>query len=119
MMRVSFKHFLKVSKIKIKDAVCLCHSIADMANPEKLFESVENWLSRIRLQAHKSPPVILVGTKADLAGSHDSWAKKCQGNYFSVCVCTITLTVYFSTYDTPRRSGESGQMLGKDEFERA
>jgi len=60
------------------DAVCLCHSIADMANPEKLFESVENWLSRIRLQAHKSPPVILVGTKADLAGSHDSWAKKCQ-----------------------------------------
>ena len=49
-----------------------------MADPEKLFESVEKWLSRIRLQAHKSPPVILVGTKADLPANHDSWAKKCQ-----------------------------------------
>ena len=34
----------------ISDAVCLCHSITDMANPEKLFESAERWLSFIRLQ---------------------------------------------------------------------
>jgi len=60
------------------DAVCLCHSITDMANPEKLFESAERWLSFIRLQAHKSPPVILVGTKADLPANHDSWEKKCR-----------------------------------------
>lgn len=63
-----------------------------MANPEKLFESAERWLSFIRLQvisnvrlslfenvqAHKSPPVILVGTKADLPANHNSWEKKCR-----------------------------------------
>ena len=32
------------------DAVCLCHSIAETHDPEKLFESCEKWLSFVRLQ---------------------------------------------------------------------
>jgi len=65
------------------DAVCLCHSIAETHDPEKLFESCEKWLSFVRLQAYKSPPVILVGTKSDKVSKeksnlNDSWQKKCK-----------------------------------------
>jgi len=65
------------------DAVCLCHSIAETHDPEKLFESCEKWLSFVRLQAYKSPPVILVGTKSDKVNKeksnlNDSWQKKCK-----------------------------------------
>ena len=35
------------------DAVCLCHSIAETHDPEKLFESCEKWLSFVRLQVTK------------------------------------------------------------------
>ena len=58
------------------DAVCLCHSISDI---DSLFESCEKWLSHVRLQAFKSPPVIIVGTKSDLITNNirNSWAEKC------------------------------------------
>ena len=64
------------------DVVCLCHNVAEI---ESLFESVEKWLSIVRLQAYKSPPVIIVGTKSDLIGGNhsrqefnNSWNEKCK-----------------------------------------
>ncbi|CBY23599.1 unnamed protein product [Oikopleura dioica] len=62
------------------DVVCLCHNVVDI---ESLFESVEKWLSIVRLQAYKSPPVIIVGTKSDLIGDsrnefNSSWNEKCK-----------------------------------------
>lgn len=63
------------------DAVCLCHPISDI---ESLFDSCERWLSYVRLQAFKSPPVIIVGTKADLIDTQkskqieNSWREKCK-----------------------------------------
>ena len=62
------------------DVVCLCHNVVEI---ESLFESVEKWLSIVRLQAYKCPPVIIVGTKADLIGDgrkefNNSWNEKCK-----------------------------------------
>ena len=63
------------------DAVLLCHSVGQI---DSLFDSCERWLSYVRLQAFKSPPVIIVGTKADLIAKdrkeqiQTSWREKCK-----------------------------------------